>query len=724
ELLAKFMGKFVRGATGDQISLRNMLSGEISLGPGVVFVEEALQKALLDAGGPVTWEVRGAEADVVHIHVPWAQLSKRSIRVNIGELRVQVTLHDAADLEVALLGAAVEDAPMAPDPAASPGAAAARAEPDAPLQGFGARQRAKLLAVAAKKRTKLAAMRGKTRRLTDSIASGPRVTVGNLRVSFFLPRSARSAGPSGEAGEDGLGSTDGEPPDETQEPIAEVEVAGFCFSPCTPEGRPTMELREAHGLLAPWEEAPVLPCGLQAWATRNQVRFDRGSLLMRRCGELQRVGSMRRVVMHVRLLEGCALSRGELHVMDWGSSKFLGAYRAVEVGSAPSAPAAAAAWREACGFGDPRADVTPGPGAPLASAAGCGDSSPRHPQWADDEDEPDFWADLETAELRVLLAQLVNFNHSIALLRRWQERQPWREGQVDGSSMSPMGAPAAPGPEPVSTMGAATAEAAGEEEDVDKLLKESCKGLLSEAQHRASAMQTTCVGAASPQIEAKASTPEDAGQAGEGRHAAAGVSPMPRPSTSWIYPEVGFGAAARRAMQKAQKAAPGAAARRAAQAQGWDLVFGGWLLKRGKLRPLMDSWQERWCELRKSSDSTDSALALLYYARRAGALDGSSAPEDRQFRGMVVFRPGDGTKVHTFEQADADSESVHVARRDFSNGFELLPGDPDHEGRTFFSAARRVRRGRLDVQDRRRAAGDGAGRGVRGASCPVPGVLP
>lgn len=696
DLLAKLLGKFVKGAKGDQLTLRHLLSGAVELGPGVAIAEAAMQQVFVEIGGPLNWEFLGAEADTVHIQVPWAQLVTRSTRVSIGELTVEVLLHDTPELEAALFGDG--RAPRSSDSAPVP----------SPSVSFFEAQRARLQTIFSSRRRKIRAAFPRRRTLAEAVKFGARFGFGSIRFKCYRRDLASKSVVVN--------------PNEVAQALAAgtirlscvVEFKGVVVSPCTPDGRPTMVLQEAHGIQeGPHEEElPTLPSGLRFWSTRIMARAESMQVYMPdiHCGELRVCLCMREMVLRMRILEACNVLSQANKVVEATVGRCLGALREVSIG---------------------RID---GAASTLSAEGGEGD-----------ENGNEAWTmHINEADLREMAELCLQFQAANMLAMRYKREQAWHEKSTRTSRPS-QGRVQTPSQASTYTDGTASeADSVGQEDfedrEFDEVLRHgretvrkerasmsrshaSFKNLL---QARRESGEDFC----SPQLSiageemylsvGRSADDNDVPQVSEASTigSGGGEAAVPAVVLSNLWKDSGDFLEVQ--LAKLRNVTRGMVARRGqvavarqptvAEAEGGKLVMSGVLLKRGQVA-FMDSWQERWCELRRVPASSSSApprpsgCALLYYKRgraskigwagAAAALasggrlsgihaapteaDGIIASEQRLLRGFVWLPTGSAAVVRGFHDAEAEARAddataslVKLFQDEFLQGFVVL----------------------------------------------------
>lgn len=224
--------RFIKDASGDQLHLRHLLSGTVELGPDVALAEQAIQQVLLDIGFPASIEVLSAHADSIRVHIPWAKLLGQSTRLVMGELTVQVRIHNVESMAQVLEGKATN--------------------PPKVEHAFLSRQRERLEAMVQKRCSK--PPEGVVRRLTllETVIQGLRAHVNKMRLEIFRDVDGYEASPS-------------------SMPFLTMELQGFTVSPCTNAKRPTLELAEARAVI---DMAGSLVDPLTPYAFRRLFRMD------------------------------------------------------------------------------------------------------------------------------------------------------------------------------------------------------------------------------------------------------------------------------------------------------------------------------------------------------------------------------------------------------------------------------------------------------------------
>jgi len=372
ELLGKILSKFVKGLSVEQLSFRHMLSGVVEFGH-VVFSETAIQQALSETGAPVYGEVRRAEADTLQIHIPWAQLTKRSTRVSIDKMNIEILLHSAEELRKVL------DSPEV-DPREVSGLAA-----DCPddFTKFLLEQKTRLLNVAAKRRKRLDAVQLQPRKISASMKEGIRFSIRKLTIKFFC------ASPTSETS-----SAELQGALKSIQPVSMVEAEDVTFSPCTTSGRPTMDLAEAQGCEHQAPEVPDLPDGLRVWAYRKKLRAEvvKISLASDSGDEFRRVALLKQPAAIICNFEPCKLAPKKHLFLDGTLGRFLGETRHILLQGEDFL------------------------------------SSQAHGSQADSSLNPNvFKMECTTADLVAMLKLFVQFKTAHESVRAWKRRLPWKD---------------------------------------------------------------------------------------------------------------------------------------------------------------------------------------------------------------------------------------------------------------------------------------------------------
>ncbi|CAE8625349.1 unnamed protein product, partial [Polarella glacialis] len=92
----QYLSKYVRGLNADQVSSR-LLAGELELRDAELEVAP-LNELLALGHAPFIIEILAASCDVVKVQAPWSSLRSRPVRVQFGDIRLQVKIHPREDL--------------------------------------------------------------------------------------------------------------------------------------------------------------------------------------------------------------------------------------------------------------------------------------------------------------------------------------------------------------------------------------------------------------------------------------------------------------------------------------------------------------------------------------------------------------------------------------------------------------------------------------------------